>query len=264
MGCKSIDDQIREEIERIAHDVIDWGKSQASGSTFKPYWKPRFAKEHFAINQERVIPLNLQTYCDLQLSRGATRNVRRDLNWEFEDPKLGVTQHRTKNEERLRHFIKHYPIDPNARVLEIGTRSGHFLYFLQAQGYNNVIGIDCVKLNVLWCLKNGLNVQLADAHELTKHFESDSLDAIFAYHVLEHCYDPERVLRESWSILKRGGGMHVEIPISRLDLQHAHCYSFSRRELGKTLCRIGFELIDYWHRGSCFGGIERAIARKVP
>jgi len=184
------------------------------------------------------------------------------LNWEFEDPRLGITEYKSQNEERLRHFTRHYALERDAKLLEIGARSGHFLYFLQTQGYNNVAGIDCVKLNVLWCLKNGLNVQQADAHELSKHFDPDYFDAIFAYSMLEHCYDPEKVLCECWTILKPSGGLHIEIPIAKTDMQTAHCYAFSRRELGKMLSKNGFDVLDYWHRGPLFGGIERSVAQK--
>ena len=70
MANMSIDDQIRKEIERIARDVIDWEQSQEVDGTFKPYWKPRFDREHFKGDKKRIVPLDLQTYYDLQLSRG--------------------------------------------------------------------------------------------------------------------------------------------------------------------------------------------------
>lgn len=262
IGRTNIDDQIREEIERIARVVIDWTKSKESTGS-KLHWRPRFAKDAFTWSKKRISPQNVQTYYDLQLSRGASRPMDPDLNWEFEDPKVGTTLRRLENEERIQHFFEYYALHSTSMLLELGTRSGHFIYFLRSKGYLSVVGMDCVKLNVLWCLKNGLDVKQADAHELSQHFHSDSFDAIFAYHVLEHCYDPEKVLDESWTILKHGGGIHIEIPISGLDMHHAHCYSFSRREVGKMLRRSGFKLLDYKHKGALFGGMERVVAQKI-
>ena len=258
-----IDDQIREEIERIARDVIDWGQSEGQNRDQKPYWKPRFDREHLKIEGKRIVPVDMQVYYDLQLSRGATQNETPDLNWDFGDPALGISTYRARNEERLGHFMRHYPLERDAKLLELGMRSGHFLYFLLRSGYTNVTGIDCVKLNVLWCRKNGLDVLQGDAHELSNSFDPGSFDAIFAYSMLEHCYDPDRVLRECWTVLAPSGGLHIEIPIGKTDMQTAHCYSFSRRELGRMLKRIGFEVLDYHHHGPLFAGTERVVARKL-
>lgn len=257
-----IDDEIRAELERISRDVIEWVDSEDPLAAPKPRWRPRHARERFAAIGKALVPLDRQVYHDLQLSRGASQAETPELAWEFEDPALGLTAHRPLNQQRLDHFLRHFPLAKDARLLELGMRSGHFLHFLLAAGYSRVTGIDCVKLNTLWCRKNGLDARHGDAHELAAHFEAGSMGAIFAYHVLEHCYDVERVLRGCWSVLEAGGGIHVEVPLAATDLEFAHCYRFARGDLGALLKAAGFEVLDCPQRGRGAADIELAVARK--
>ena len=79
----TIDDQIEEEIKRIARDVIDWDKSTLTESGYKPHWKPRFDTEGFRVEQNGIIPIVAQVYYDLQLSRGSSGNEKPDLQWDL-------------------------------------------------------------------------------------------------------------------------------------------------------------------------------------
>lgn len=258
----NVDAQIRAEIERISRDVIDWERSYDERGVIRPHWKPRHDEDGFKSEGKRLVPLDMQVYYDLQLSRGATRKETNDLDWEFENPDVGITTAKPQNDERFGHFTQHYPLAKSAKILELGMRSGGFLRYLQASGFSRVSGIDCVELNVLWCMKNGFDVQKGDVHELTSHFESNSVDAIFAYHVLEHCYDPQRVLRQCHDVLVEGGGIHIEIPVGRANLERAHCYSFSRREIHKMLSANGFDVLHYAHQGRFWrSGRDRVVAR---
>jgi predicted SAM-dependent methyltransferase len=113
-------------------------------------------------------------------------------------------------------------------------------------------------MNVLWCQKNGFNVLEADAHQVAKFFEPASFDVIFAYHVLEHCYEPQVVIQQIFTLLKEEGIFHVESPIAAYDTQTAHVYSFESGEMAELLSRTGFHLIHTEGIDSA----ERIIARK--
>jgi 2-polyprenyl-3-methyl-5-hydroxy-6-metoxy-1,4-benzoquinol methylase len=258
----SIDEQIADEIKRIARDVIDWDKSEATETGYKPHWKPRFATDGLRVERKRIVPIDPQMYNDLQLSRGSTGNEKPDLNWEFTDPATGVGDRREINEERWNELLKYNPVNPDVRLLDLGTRNGQFLYFLNSLGFSNTKGIDCVKLNSLWCQKNDMDVIHGDVHDLTQHIEAESLDVVTAYHVFEHCYDPQKVINEMHKVLAPSGAVHIEIPIEKIDQEHAHCYAFSRRELGKMLKKGGFTLVHTTHQGRPWSGIERVVAKK--
>jgi SAM-dependent methyltransferase len=254
-----VDRQIRLEIERIARDVIEWEVPVNADEAPKVRWKPRFDNQHFVLeNDNRLIPNDLQVYHDLQLSRGASRPLNPGLEWQFDDPYEEALRRAVINAERLEHFVGCYPITPATRILEIGTRNGQLLRFLRDRGYQHVSGIDCVKLNVLWCQRNGLIVAEMDVHELSRHFAPSSCDVVFAYHVLEHCYDPALALTECYAVLAPGGGLHIEIPLSNVNLNTAHCYQFLPDELGAMLTAQGYAILDYVRLGE----IERVVANR--
>lgn len=63
------------------------------------------------------------------------------------------------------------------------------------------------------------NVEIvADAHNLP--FNSDSMDSVMIAAVLEHVQNPDRVVEETYRVLKKGGFIYAETPF----LQHFHGY----------------------------------------
>lgn len=257
----TLDDQIRAEIERIVRDVVDLEKNEADPKV-TVNWKPRTATNTFSEqDNKRLVPADMQVYYDLQLSRGASRPVTGEFDWTFDSPESGAGKRAPQNAARLAHFSRFFPVGPRSKILDIGVRDAQLLYYLKTvHGYENLSGVDCVKLNVLWCQKNGFDVTLADAHELSQRFAPASFDVVFAYHVIEHCFDPNRVLREIHTILRPGGGVHLEIPISGLDLKTAHCYSFQQGELLNMAQAAGFRILNTTYKD----GDERIAAVKEP
>jgi|GEM_PF-5721742 len=256
-----IDDEIREEMERIAREVIEWRKAAEAGQDPALRWKPRFDTEHFTQDgDKRLVPTSEQVYHDLQLSRGASRPKDLDMEWAFDSPEEAFGKREAVNTERFEHLMRFLPLVAESNILEIGVRNAQFLYYLRQKGFQHLAGIDCVRLNVLWCRKNGFDVQEVDAHELAAHFPPASRDVILAYHVLEHCYDPGQVLAECCAVLKPDGGLQIEVPIGPVDLQTAHCYRFERGELRAMLKSQGFRVVDCLRKKDT----ERVVAKKAP
>ncbi|HML24873.1 MAG TPA: class I SAM-dependent methyltransferase [Aggregatilinea sp.] len=254
-----IDAQIRAEIERLSREAVDWEQSESGEAQI--VWKPRAATDRFveADGGKRLLPIDMQVYYDLQLSRGASRPASPDSDeWIFDSPEVGTTTHAEMNAGRLDHFTRFVPLTPESRILDIGSRNGQLIYFLNDRGYRRVSGMDVVKLNVLWCQKNGFDVKLGDAHTLSKTYTAGSFDAIFAYHVLEHTYDPAQVLREFYTILGERGAIHIEIPLEAISLRFGHVYNFAPGELARLAREAGFIVLDV-RQGE---GNERLVARK--
>ncbi|WP_162909259.1 class I SAM-dependent methyltransferase [Aggregatilinea lenta] len=254
-----IDAQIRAEIERLSREAVDWEQSESGEA--QVVWKPRAATDRFVETDggKRLLPTDMQVYYDLQLSRGASRPASPDSDeWIFDSPEVGTTTHAEMNAGRLDHFTRFVPLTPESRILDIGSRNGQLIYFLNDRGYRRVSGMDVVKLNVLWCQKNGFDVKLGDAHTLSQTYAPGSFDAIFAYHVLEHTYDPTKVLREFHTILGERGAIHIEIPLEAISLRYAHVYNFAPGELARMLRDAGFIVLDSVARDE----YERIAARK--
>lgn len=254
-----LDNLIQEELDRISQEVLEWD-AEASGGKSKAHWKPRSSDDQFVYKRNKqIIPKDKQVYEDLQLSRGACIPQDPDGKWLFPDPAEGMGKYFERNSELWGHLQSFIPLSPNMHILEVGVRTGQFMHFLNSSGFKNVYGIDCVKLNVLLCQKNGLqNVLHLDAHELSSAFDDESKDLICSYHCLEHCYNPIKVLQECNRCLKPGGGIHIEVPLKDLGLDIAHCYSFKPGELRNMIKSLGLNVLDVCKEA----GNERIVAVK--
>lgn len=47
-----------------------------------------------------------------------------------------------------KNYLKHLPESKESKILDIGCGMGHFLYFLEKEGYKNYLGIDISKENI--------------------------------------------------------------------------------------------------------------------
>lgn len=97
----------------------------------------------------------------------------------------------------------------NGKVLDIGSNDGTFSkVILDNTNASELIGIDVVGKTVDWANKHWksggkMKFRVADAHNLP--FESNTFSAVFALEMLEHVFDPYKVLTEARRVLKKGG-----------------------------------------------------------
>lgn len=85
------------------------------------------------------------------------------------------------------------PDDKVAKIIDIACGAGHFLYFLQKEGYGNAKGIDLSSEMVEIARKIGINnVEKADLFEyLSEHLQS--FDMVVANDIIEHLSKDEIV-----------------------------------------------------------------------
>lgn len=128
-------------------------------------------------------------------------------DWYFRSLKENVLQRywHTRRFREVEGLIEHTP----GRILDIGCADGVFTkVILDRSRAKEIVGMDVLKSSVAWAKKHwGKNKKMkflvGDAHELP--FENGSFDAVFALEVLEHVFNPHKVMAEIKRVLKKGG-----------------------------------------------------------
>lgn len=147
-------------------------------------------------------------------------------------------------------YFKH---QQKGRLLELGVGNGDALKLFSYWGWQ-AEGIDFDPVAVEHAVCQGLKVYEGDL--FTQKFASDSFDAIFSSHVLEHVPDPEVLIKESLRVLKPGGIFVAVTPNASSKLHHffksnwrgleppRHLNIFTPKALLMALKNGGFKKID--------------------
>jgi ubiquinone/menaquinone biosynthesis C-methylase UbiE len=183
-------------------------------------------------------------------------------NWYFESIRVDLFQrfwHKRRFEEVS------VVIEPvKGKILDIGCNDGTFSkVILDKSGADKLIGIDVVKKTVDWAGshwgKTGkMKFIVADAHKLP--FESGTFDAVFALEVLEHVFDPIKVLNEVKRVLSKNGYVVFLVPSDSLLFRtiwffwlnfyprgkvwrDTHIQTYRRNFLTKISKKVGFRVV---------------------
>lgn len=100
----------------------------------------------------------------------------------------------------------------NRRLLEIGCGNGEFLASMKALGWD-VYGcdIDKTKVNHI-CNSLGLHHKVFCGDVTDQKFPSEYFDAVVMWHVIEHLYDPFKILRHVHKLLSADGKIVIGTP----------------------------------------------------
>lgn len=114
-----------------------------------------------------------------------------------------------------RYFEKNYlrwlPENKEANIIELGCGMGHFLHFLQRQGYRNFMGVDISDEAVSFCRKMDLPVEKSNMFSFLED-KIDFYDVIIFNDVIEHLNKEEilRILDLIRNALKPGGILFIK------------------------------------------------------
>lgn len=115
--------------------------------------------------------------------------------------------------DRVLKIFENRKLKKDAKILDIGCRTGAFAVYMQKHGYHNVYGIDICK-QAIEIAKNEnklLNHIVCDMHDM--NFGDNEFDFILTTEVIEHSKDPVLLLKEIKRVLKNDGFVFSSVPI---------------------------------------------------
>ncbi len=136
---------------------------------------------------------------------------------------VGGTEHLTDLRSRFQRYrvakvLGVYDPLPGERVLDLGCGWGTFEWTL-APRVEAIVGLDFSARSIEMCRKRLEateldNVRFVQADAGDTGLEADAFDVVIAADLFEHLYpdDSERVVREAWRVLKRGGRFSIWTP----------------------------------------------------
>lgn len=116
-----------------------------------------------------------------------------------------------------KYFHKNYqpflPKDKTARIVDLGTGLGHFLFFLQRAGYTNILGVDVGNEVIEFCRRRNFPVVEDEIiHYLQSH--NEPVDAFVLSDVMEHQQKDQmwQILELIKKRLTPGGVVLIKVP----------------------------------------------------
>lgn len=157
----------------------------------------------------------------------------------------------------------------SGKVLELGSGAGAFTRAIKDYRSDlSLLGsdVDPELIELARKLDKESSFVRVDAQEIP--FKDGSFNAVLAFDVVEHLKSPEKMLREVFRVLKKGGRVHLAIPLekspftihglaSRLGIipkrkYGDHINSFSVEDIIKILNRTGYRRISWKFSGHLF------------
>ncbi len=146
-------------------------------------------------------------------------------------------------------------------ILDVGAADGLFTRVILKKSHaQKIIAIDVLPECIAWAAEHWkehpeIEFQLADAHSLP--FKEASFDAAFLLEMLEHVFEPRKVLEEILRVLKPRGYAILLVPsdsflfrtiwffwtLTRGSIwKHTHIQSFQKNLLADLAASVGFSV----------------------
>lgn len=120
-----------------------------------------------------------------------------------------IRPYTTYPQKLVRHLVSKYKMMPQSTFLELGCGRGEHLALFQQEGLN-VTGMDLSPEASKFA--PDLNIICTNLEEHGIPLPDTSVDIVYSKSVLEHFYYPEKIVKESYRVLKPGGLFVALVP----------------------------------------------------
>lgn len=114
------------------------------------------------------------------------------------------------NERQFQTFLKH--LTKETRLLEIGCSFGGILNRVANFGVATCHGIEPNKQDTAFVQHNNKKAKIFNSTFENANLPDDYYDIIVSIEVLEHIVSPRSFLQKCYTVLRRGGLIHIEVP----------------------------------------------------
>lgn len=169
----------------------------------------------------------------------------------------------------MRIIQKHFPLNRDTKIIDLGCGDGAILYFAKKMGYDDLTGYDLSQEQVQLSQSIGLSkIFLKDALQAIGELPNDIANVIVTFDVIEHMTKNEVVefSKAIHRVLKSNGKwiihtLNAESPffgrIRYGDMTHEN--GFTNTSIHQLLTLVGFQKINCYEDTPVIHGIKSAL-----
>ena len=188
-------------------------------------------KELKSIKNYSMIVKNYDEYIYFQTKKHAGHESE-NIRW-----KEGQIRYIDKTFSKLKRSLK---------IIDIACGDGVGLFQFKRLNFLNVVGVELNKEKSEIAKKIGYEVFNLDMHDLSV-FPNNEFDVVYSSHTLEHAFDPSKVLKAFYRILKKDGRLYVVLPYPDTTLGNIEAHG-GKFELGTTILDKGKTVIKFFEK----------------
>ena len=146
--------------------------------------------------------------------------------------------------QKILDFIKKVPVEPGARVLEVGS--------MNVNGSpRQVIRTDCTYIGIDFRGGDGVDLVM-NAEDVDTKWPESYFDVVFCCETLEHCENWQRVITAAWTVLKLGGYFCMTTPTIKKGRHNypSDYWRWTLQDYGTMFAgQEVIKLVEVWHAG---------------
>jgi 2-polyprenyl-3-methyl-5-hydroxy-6-metoxy-1,4-benzoquinol methylase len=193
--------------------------------------------------------------------RPTETEIQRYYTSEFYEADLSPEQALESNRPRLEAMYRCVQHLSSGRLLDIGCYKGEFLRVMQIHGWQ-VHGVEFHPRP-----PNLFELDIHYGSLDTACFQPHSFDLVTMWAVLEHVYEPKKMLQNIHKLLRPAGRLIILVPnfnsiparFMRHDDVPRHVTMFSKRTLSEMLAITGYQPRSFWCSQDVYSGSVRGF-----